>query len=353
MSHQHFNVHGKIDANVVSLGNDNEFTISQTPGTPDRPWTDPAPAVGIITALPEEFVAMRVLLDEAGEEHTMANDPSCYVGGFLPSQDHDRAHSVILTLLGDTGNTPAAECCTNLCRSFPSVNTLIMTGIACGVPALDSPARHVRLGDVVVSSWGVVDYDHVVEAGEGRRSRQPFPLPSASLVRAAKHLTAGEQTGQRPWEEWIAKALLTLPQYRRPHQETDLLYDAESVDRVVPHPPAARTGHRPGQPKVHHGRIGSADRSLRNAGVRDAVAAATNVLAFEMEGKGVGIAGFANGLDWLVVRGISDYGDEHTGSSWRGYAAVAAAAYVRALLAACPLRRPRGGQPLATHSNRR
>jgi hypothetical protein len=44
------------------------------------------------------------------------------------------------------------------------------------------------------------------------------------------------------------------------------------------------------------------------------------------------------------VRGISDYGDRHTRRLWRGYASVAAAAYVRALIGTCPPLRPRGGQ---------
>jgi nucleoside phosphorylase len=102
-----------------------------------------------------------------------------------------------------------------------------------------------------------------------------------------------------------------------------------------------------GWPKVHHGLIGSADRSLRSARVRDALAA-DQLIAFEMEGKGIGSAGFAGGLEWFVVRGVSDYGDAGTDKRWRGYASIVAAAYVRALLAECAPLRPRGGHPHAT-----
>lgn len=88
---------------------------------------------------------------------------------------------------------------------------------------------------------------------------------------------------------------------------------------------------------MHHGRIGSADRSLRNLAERDALAALHNLRAIEMEATGVGKASFAEGREWFVVRGISDYGDRRTGNAWRNYAALVAAAYTRALLAVVPL----------------
>jgi len=37
-----------------------------------------------------------------------------------------------------------------------------------------------------------------------------------------------------------------------------------------------------------------------------------------------------------MVRGISDYADRGFGTPWRKYASLAAAAYTRALLGACP-----------------
>ena len=98
----------------------------------------------------------------------------------------------------------------------------------------------------------------------------------------------------------------------------------------------ALSGHRPGQPKLHSGLIASGDRSLRSARKRDEIAARYDVLAIEMEGKGIGNTGFYEGVEWFTARGISDYGDRHVTPTWRSYAAMAAAAYVRALLAATP-----------------
>jgi nucleoside phosphorylase len=333
MRDQIFNI-GEINAGTVVPGNHNDIVVVAGEKHIAADAGRAQPTFGIVTALPEEFVAVRVLLDQAGKPTTMAGDRAQYLLGTRPSRDENRPHKVVLTLLGDTGNTAAAESCANLIRSFPSVDTVVMCGIACGVPP------HVCLGDIVAATWGIADYDHVDERDDGRRPRQPFPLPSPLLVRIARYLDAVELSGERPWEPWIDKALGSLTAFARPGPASD------------PHPAAPGSGRRPGFPKLHHGLIGSADRSLRSARVRDELAAAHRLIAIEMEGKGIGSAGFAGGLEWFVVRGISDYGDAATTRLWRRYASVVAAAYVRALLANCPPLSPRGGHPGASGGDR-
>jgi nucleoside phosphorylase len=300
-----------IDDDLTYLENAQQLTTHAlaTPGAA----TDegPEPTVGIVTALPEEFAAVQALLREPNRA-TVTDDPADYLRAWLPSLDPQRPHEVLLTVLGQTGNDAAAHGCANLIRSFPTVGQILMVGIAAGVPCPDQPERHVSLGDIVVATWGIVDFDHVMETDDGPRLRQPFPRPSQFLTRRAKLLEAGEQAGVRPWERWLEEAVRRLPGFTRPVGDADAL------------------------PQVHYGRIGSADRSLRSGAVRDALADRYTLRAIEMEGKGVGNAAFASGRDWLVVRGISDYGDRHTSRVWRRYAAAVAAAYTAALLAECP-----------------
>jgi nucleoside phosphorylase len=300
------------------------------------------PVFGIVTALPEECAAMETLLDNAVPDN-VEKDRANYVLGVVPSRDPERPHRVVLTMLGDTANDAAADACTNLIRSYPSVGHVLMVGIAAGVPDPRRPDRHVRLGDIVVSTWGIVDYDHVIDRAPEPVLRQPFPRPSRLLNQSTNWLIKEELRGRRPWEEWISFAEAELPDCVRPPASTDLLHPSDGARRPVPHPPIDESGHRAGRPKVHYGFIGSADRSLRNSRTRDRLAGKHNLRAFEMEGKGVGNAGFANGLEWLVIRGVSDYGDRRTDARWRGYASLVAAAYARALLAACPPVAPRGG----------
>ncbi|MGN9910375.1 5'-methylthioadenosine/S-adenosylhomocysteine nucleosidase family protein [Phytohabitans sp. LJ34] len=303
---------GDVYAENVGIGNHHTFGG----GSPAEARKGPRPEFGIVTALPEEFAATRALLDDAAAPRGVRDDRADYVLGTLPSRDPKRPHRVVLTMLGETGNNAAAESCANLARSFGSVSTVVMSGIACGVP------QRVSLGDIVVSTWGLVEYDHVEETVDGPVPRRPFPRPSSLLTHRAKYLQANEIGGERPWEHWLDVAERRIPAYARPTQ---------------------------GQPAVRYGYIGSANRSLRDARVRDRIAEAHDLLAIEMEGSGIGSAGFANGLEWFVVRGISDYGEHGTDGRWRGYASIAAAAYVRALLAECPPVDPRGGHTRDAH----
>lgn len=302
------------------------------------------PVLGLVTALPEEYAAMASLIDGA-EECSVAGDPADYVRGTMPSAAHRRPHHVVLTLLTETGTNWAANGVANMLRSFESIDQVLMVGVAAGVPAPREPHRHVRLGDVVVATWGIVDYDHVVDRPGGVSPRQGFPQPSAFLAQRVRGLAAGELCGRRPWEQELAVLLRRLPGFARPDPATDRVFvHGPAKSRAVRHPDPSASGHREGMPKVHEGRIGSANRSLRNAGRRDALAREYDLRAIEMEGSGIGSSAFASGRDWLVVRGISDYGDQRMGWLWRPYASAVAAAYTRALLRRCPPITPHGGR---------
>jgi nucleoside phosphorylase len=306
-----------------------------------------APTFGLVTAVPEEFHAMRTLLDDPVDTRVIS-DRAGYVAATLPSLDARLPHTVILTLTADIGTHAAADACRSLVACFPSVHTVVMAGIAAGVPLPRCPDRHVRLGDLVVATRGIVDYRHVVQGVQGDELRQPFPRPSVLLNRADRMLQVGEYAQKRPWEASLdVSGHDELLGFGRPADETDVLWDRVNPDRIIPHPALHLSGHRRGLPKVHRGRIGSADVSMRSPEERDALASRYELMAFEMEGAGVGIGSFLNGLEWFMVRGISDYGDGYVCTQWRRHASLAAAAYVRALLEATPPTAPRGGHPLA------
>lgn len=80
-------------------------------------------------------------------------------------------------------------------------------------------------------------------------------------------------------------------------------------------------------PAIHYGLIASANQLMKDALIRDKLAAEKDVLCFEMEA-----AGLMNHFPCLVVRGICDYSDSHKNKQWQGYAAMASAAYAKDLL---------------------
>jgi nucleoside phosphorylase len=315
-------VGGALSTLVPSVGRTAAAAVRNAPD---------APTIGILTAMPVEFAAVRAVLDRSAAAAAPA-DRAYYCVGEIPGRRDGQAHRIVLAQCAETGTIAAADATTNLLRSFPAVSCVIMTGVAAGVPDPAHPHRHVRLGDIVVAYRGLVDYDHVVQDEHEARLRRPFPRPDPGLIRAADLLRAGELRGERPWEDWLDQTA-ALAGYERPPDCTDQL--APGLDgRPRHHPAAATSGHRPGRPKVHYGVIGSGDRALRSQRARDELARRHNLRAVEMEGAGVGTSAYLNGRGWFMVRGISDYGDNTYNIRWRNHAALAAATYVRALLSA-------------------
>lgn len=82
---------------------------------------------------------------------------------------------------------------------------------------------------------------------------------------------------------------------------------------------------------VHYGLIGSGNKVIKDAVLRDKLAREQGVLCFEMEATGI-----MNRMPCLVVRGICDYCDSHKNKDWQGYAAMTAAAYTKELLLEIP-----------------
>jgi nucleoside phosphorylase len=299
-------------------------------------------SIGIVTALPIECAAVRLVVDELSQQ-AAPGDPHHYRSGWLPSSEPGRPHRVVVALQTDDGTRNAAAICAHMARSFPGMGTFIMCGIAGGFPAPGDPQRHVRLGDVVVATKGIVDYDHVRTVDGVDTLRRPVEGLSKALLRADHELEMLQLDGEEPWRAPLARAIAHAQRFRRPGAQTDRLVTA---DGPVEHPDRRASGHPLGWPRVHRAAVGSADRLLRDAARRDALASRYNIRAVEMEGSGIAVGADLDDRRWFMVRGVADYCDDRTkNDAWHPYAAVAAAAYVRALLARTHPARERGSDP--------
>jgi nucleoside phosphorylase len=90
------------------------------------------------------------------------------------------------------------------------------------------------------------------------------------------------------------------------------------------------------EPRVFLGPIASANTLLKDPARRDSLRDQFGVKAVEMEGAGIADATWTHGIGYLVVRGICDHADANKNDAWQNYSAMAAAAYVRALLESMP-----------------
>jgi nucleoside phosphorylase/PIN domain nuclease of toxin-antitoxin system len=294
------------------------------------------PAFGIITVLQEEYNAVKALLEKAGE--TVVGK-QVYVSGEIPARGNGN-HRLVL-VLADMGNNSATLWATRLLTDFPKITSVIMVGIAGGIPSPERSEEHVRLGDIVVSGKdGVVQYDFVKEETNELKPRHPPRPPNPSLLHHARLLEAGESDPnkkdryqKRPWLTFISRALEKMDKLR-PSEEYDILADSLNPQERIEHPLDPR--REKGEPRVFIGPIASANTLLKNAVRRDELRRQFGVRAVEMEGSGIADATWNHETGYFVVRGICDYCDSLKNDIWHDYAAIAAAAYLRALLESVP-----------------
>jgi|GEM_PF-449171 len=297
-------------------------------------------SIGIITALPEEYIAMKLMLEDPIIPYTAEGTGAGrrYLLSEVRSQEAG-VHVVVLAMLTETGNNNASIRATQLLMHFPKVNHIIMCGIAGGIPSFDKPDEHTRLGDIVVSDrGGVIQYDFIKDTPtEEEKTEQRFPPrpPDAELLEAVKILQAQSLTNLRPWEKFLSRGA-GMEGGDRPSDDLN----AEGKPIEHPHDSKRTTG----LPRLFLGPIASANRLIKDENYRDVIKKKYHVKAFEMEASGIADATWMSGrAGYLIIRGICDYCDPAKGDLWHGYSAVAAAAYVRALIESMPVDGPIDG----------
>ncbi|KAI9898851.1 hypothetical protein N3K66_005312 [Trichothecium roseum] len=302
-----------------------------------------------ICATSIQLAAARSMLEEIHDEtpNVYSSDDNNYVLGSIGK------HEVVITCLPYVSSGPPSvnRVVKDLLRSFPNLRFGLFVGIGGGAP---SQRHDIRLGDVVVSRphrgrCGFLQYDFdstlrreaLVPAGPSHDP--PAPLLSAMIALESEHFLQGNQLAQA-----VNRTLDKFPNLRkmakRPEQSTDQLYEGvcsqfaegKAADHhhticddscspgSVSRPPRSEDED---DPSVHYGLIASADRRMENSQCRDKLAAANDVLCFDVEA-----AGLTDAVPSLVIRGICDYSDSHKYDPWRGYAGMTAGAYARDLL---------------------
>jgi nucleoside phosphorylase len=292
--------------------------------------------VGWICALPVEFAAAQVMLDEKHLPHHSINS-SQYILGRIGS------HNVVLACLpaGQMGIGAAAFSAGQVISKFRSICFGLMVGVGGGVPSTEAD---VRLGDVVVSQpvrqySGVVQYDFG-KTGEGGRLTRTGSLdaPPKVMLHAIAQLRALHYQDQSSLAMHLS-AFAQHPQFSREKAGPDVLFKAmynhkggATCEQCSKESVINRTAREVNEVIVHYGTIASGNQVIKDGATRDRLSEELGgVLCFEMEA-----AGLMNDFPCLVVRGICDYADSHKNKAWQPYAAAAAAACAKAVLSLVP-----------------
>ncbi|KAK6334442.1 hypothetical protein TWF730_003656 [Orbilia blumenaviensis] len=300
--------------------------------------------IALICALPLEAAAATAIFDEKHDAPRLQGQPddNAYVFGRISY------YNVIVTTLpaGCYGTNSAAIVVARMCSSFRSIKSGLMVGIGGGVPI----KADIRLGDIVVSQpglgfGGVLQYDFgkTVPGGffqTGSLNNPPQIFLSAVAELQRKYFEPRYDPVNEIITEILRKGSLR-GEFRRPPPESDRLFRAEyshpsknsscdecSPEEVVQRLPYSRSTDKS---RIHYGLIASGNQVMKDAIARDNIAQEKDVLCFEMEA-----AGLMNQLPCLVIRGICDYCDSHKNKIWQHHAALAAAAFAKALLLQLP-----------------
>ncbi|MGY2766715.1 5'-methylthioadenosine/adenosylhomocysteine nucleosidase [Thermostichus sp. MS-CIW-26] len=240
----------------------------------------PQKAIGILGALPEE-VAMLTEAMETCSIHTHLGRQ--FYRGSLAGQP-------VVVVQGGVGKVRAATTAALLVAHFP-LQGIIFTGVAGAL------ADHLHMGDVVLAH-AAIEHDF----GTGR-------------------------------PEGFVLGIDFIPELRHPLAEADsALYDliVAHPERIPLHPLQGR------DPVIHQGLVATGDVFVADADLRRQIRERTGALVVEMEGAAVVRVAQEAGIPCLLVRSVSDAGDDTDFLSFFQTAALNSAAVVRTILQNLP-----------------
>ncbi|KAF4344586.1 kinesin light chain [Fusarium beomiforme] len=270
------------------------------------------------------------LLDEKHQGHFPVSPGDDYI--FIPGAMG--GHNIIVATLPagqEYGTGSAAALASQLKKCFPNLWFGLLVGVAAGLPDL-SQNRDIRLGDVLVGlpsgdSAGLIAYDLGKETENGFELLRHGHSQAVTepIVRSAigniKFQALNESEAFLPYFEKIADLQHATGTFADPGQHKDILYDDNGQAIQRPRRPTHQ------RTRVWYGSIGSGDKLLKRAEVRNKLRDKYDIIGLEMEA-----AGITNRIPVGVIRGVCDYGDRHKNKNWQPYAAAMAASYARALL---------------------
>ena len=326
----------------------------------------------VICAMQKEWDVVEALFDVDWEETEKypkpENDPNAYSMGRIGH------HNIVLAYMPGIGKKNSTSVATHFTYSFPNIKLGLVVGVCGGVPSALDFRSQIFLGDVVVSTevvqcdlgWQQPDKFVTKDTLQDRLSRPSQEIRSfLAKMQSRKsykrfkestfaHLTKLlENEDFRSWKyPGLDLDILWESTYRHKHQKAadcTLCADCKGMnDRVCDLSPvescvklgcntatqvarARASTIEPGvvtpQPVIHFGRVASSDSVMKSSVHRDRIVNREGVIGFEMEG-----AGAWDSFPTVVIKGVSDYSDSHKDFRWQWYAAISAAACMKAFL---------------------
>ncbi|KAF3097082.1 hypothetical protein TWF103_009611 [Orbilia oligospora] len=310
--------------------------------------------IGWMTILTVENTAAYLMFDEVHPRlDAIDNDDNFYTLGRIGR------HNVVLMSPSRAGTEAASHAATNMARTFKKIRFVFLIGVGGGAPLApvgeDSDKHDLMLGDVVVSfqenerdrGYGyVMQHDCGKHLGSGELEiRSYVRKPQAEIINAIRGWKMEHMRNSTNLERYLLESVEKAKKlkkreykaYKFPGRENDKLYAAEDLS-ISSRPPnehcqnrslplVTRLQREDNNPVVHYGLIASGNSVMGDGRKRDELRDKFGVMCFEMEA-----AGLMNEFPCLVLRGISDYSDNHKNDDWKPWASMTASAAAKDLL---------------------
>ncbi|XP_067937900.1 uncharacterized protein [Watersipora subatra] len=314
------------------------------------------PSIAVITSNYYEKLAVDAMMEEKTTyvKFQAVGDAHVYTLGYIGD------HRVVSTKLPQIGRGRGAQISagnntTRLLGTFDKIEHVFMVGGAGGVPHYTDYYKHVRLGDVVMSTPN--DKGHIYVFCEKLvEDRKTHEISYQLKTYAPKDPCIQERVGEirdycyanpaaKPWVEYIHEGQAALrgqeASFERPPPDTDKLFMHLGDDNVleVAHPQPPQGAHNDSDSNIHFGPVGSGRSVIRGATARQEFAYKHGIQAFDKEFDQVldSIIGNVK-YSFAIIRGIVDYADgtSNAAKRWLPYAALASAAYMKTVIRSMP-----------------
>ncbi|XP_064608504.1 uncharacterized protein LOC135472764 isoform X4 [Liolophura sinensis] len=315
------------------------------------------PQVAIITAFYCEKLAVDAMIEDKKTyvRYKSEGESQVYTLGRIGRVN---VVSTKLSRIGSGQNAmiSAENTTTRLLGTFSHVEHVLLVGVGGAVPHFSDFSQHVRLGDVVVSSPAndtqalyiqCTKVETMAEVSGYSYITRSFQCIDQTLQRAVQKLRQrceagnGENTFIAYIEEAKERLHSEESSFARPSIKSDKLFltkpDGQKIQMEHPKPfgKEARL-FREGQPYIRYGTVGAGRLVSRNDHMRREFAEMNGIKAYDAEYDAVLQSLEGNRNDsFLLIRGMADYVDG-SNKDWQPYAALVAAAYMKALI--CNLR---------------
>lgn len=268
-------------------------------------------------------------------------------------------HKVVTTKLPQIGRQMAAQISsgnttTRLLGTFSDIEHVFLVGAAGGVPHYTDYYNHVRLGDVVVGTPSEKGFmyvfcdkvTHDTERGALQYALKSWCPRDLIIPQLVEQMLGGvrEDPSGAVWDSYVSEGQELLQDqevdFNRPPPDTDRLFMNIGGNDVIEvgHPPVPEgITHREGQPTIRCGALASGKPIIKDDALRLDFAARHNIVSYDTEFDQVLESIVGNRKDSFVfIRGVSDYLDGTKNVEWQPYAALVAAAFMKACIEKLP-----------------